>query len=407
MDKISTTLIGSCTNSSYEDMSRAADIAAQATAQGIKAAVPLLVTPGSEQVRATIERDGQLQSLKDINATVLANACGPCIGQWRRASEAAGVTNTIVTSYNRNFPRRNDGQPTTMNFIASPEIVTAFALAGRLSFNPVKDTLAGGDGKPFKLNAPKPAPEVPAKNFARGQSAYISPGEGGQDIELKINADSERLQRLEPWPAWDGGDFLDMPVLLKSKGKTTTDHISPAGPWLRYRGHLDRFSDNMFMGATNAFTGKAGHGKNVLSGETDQSFAKIARDYKSRGARWVVVGDLNYGEGSSREHAALSPRLLGGAAVIARSFARIHESNLKKQGLLALTFQSPDDYERIREDDRISLVGVADLAPGRPVSCIVRHADDSTETLALVHSFSAPQLNWFRAGSALNLFHAA
>jgi aconitate hydratase len=407
VDEISTTLIGSCTNSSYEDMSRAADVAGQATAHGIKAAVPLLVTPGSEQVRATIERDGQMQSLKDINATVLANACGPCIGQWRRASEAASVPNTIVTSYNRNFPRRNDGQPTTMNFIASPELVTAFALAGRLSFNPVKDTLTGGDGKPFKLNAPKPAPEVPAKNFARGQTAYIAPGEGGKDIELKINANSERLQRLEPWPAWDGGDFLDMPVLLKSKGKTTTDHISPAGPWLRYRGHLDKFSDNMFMGATNAFTGKAGHGKNVLSGETDQSFAKIARDYKSSGVRWVVVGDFNYGEGSSREHAALSPRLLGGVAVIARGFARIHESNLKKQGLLALTFENPDDYERIREDDRVSLVGLADLEPGRPVACIVRHADGTPETLALVHSFSAPQVKWFRAGSALNLFHAA
>jgi aconitate hydratase len=411
VDEISTALIGSCTNSSYEDMSRAADIAAQATAQGVKAAVPLLVTPGSEQVRATIERDGQMQALKDIDATVLANACGPCIGQWRRASEAAARPNTIVTSYNRNFPRRNDGQPTTMNFIASPEIVTAFALAGRLSFNPLKDTLTGGDGKPFKLNAPKPAPEVPAKDFAPGQAAYVAPGEPGQepdqDIELKIDANSERLQRLEPWPAWDGGDFIDMPVLLKSKGKTTTDHISPAGPWLRYRGHLDKFSDNMFMGATNAFTGKAGHGRNVLAGEADQPFAKIARDYKSRGARWVVVGDFNYGEGSSREHAALSPRLLGGVAVIARGFARIHESNLKKQGLLALTFRDPDDYEHIREDDRISLVGLADLAPGRPVSCIIRHADGTTETLALVHSFSAPQLKWFRAGSALNLFHAA
>ena len=338
VDEISTALIGSCTNSSYEDMSRAADVAAQARMHGITAAVPLLVTPGSEQVRATIERDGQMQSLKDIDATVLANACGPCIGQWRRAREA-GAPNTIVTSYNRNFPRRNDGQPATMNFIASPELVTAFALAGRLSFNPLKDTLTGRDGKPFKLDAPKPALEVPAKTFEQGRTLYIAPGESGRDIELKINAGSERLQRLEPWPAWDGGDFLDLPVLLKSKGKTTTDHISPAGPWLRYRGHLDKFSDNMFMGATNAFTGKADRGKNVLSGEADQPFSRIARDYQSRGVRWVVVGDLNYGEGSSREHAALSPRLLGGVAVIARSFARIHESNLKKQGLLALTFQ--------------------------------------------------------------------
>src|ERR1700738_2093612 len=405
VDEISTTLIGSCTNSSYEDMSRAADIAAQATAHGIKAAVPLLVTPGSEQVRATIERDGQMQSLKDINATVLANACGPCIGQWRRASEAASVPNTIVTSYNRNFPRRNDGQPTTMNFIASPELVTAFALAGRLSFNPVKDTLTGGDGKPFQLNAPKPAPEVPAKNFAQGRMAYIAPGEGGQDIELKINANSERLQRLEPWPAWDGSDFLDMPVLLKSKGKTTTDHISPAGPWLRYRGHLDKFSDNMFMGATNAFNGEAGTGINVLSGAKGEAVGKIARDYKAHGIKWAAVGDHNYGEGSSREHAALSPRLLGGAAVIARSFARIHESNLKKQGLLALTFQDPADYDRIRVDDRLSLVGLEEMAPGQPVECRIKHTDGTTETLWLNHTFSASQLEWFRQGSALNLFH--
>ena len=407
VDQISATLIGSCTNSSYEDMSRAADVAEQATAHGIKAAVPLLVTPGSEQVRATIERDGQMQALKDIDATVLANACGPCIGQWRRASEVAGVPNTIVTSYNRNFPRRNDGQPTTMNFIASPELVTAFALAGRLSFNPLSDTLNGADGKPFKLNSPKVAAEVPEKSYARGQMLYVAPGGTDKNMEITINPNSDRLQRLEPWPAWDGSDFLNMPVLLKSKGKTTTDHISPAGPWLRYRGHLDKFSDNMFMGAINAFTGKAGHGKNVLSGKTDQPFSKIARDYKSCGIHWVVIGDFNYGEGSSREHAALSPRLLGGVAVIARSFARIHESNLKKQGLLALTFQNTSDYERIWEDDRISLIGLAHLAPSQPVKCLVGHADGTTETLALVHSFSARQLKWFRAGSALNVLHAA
>ena len=267
-DDISTALIGSCTNSSYEDMSRAADVAEQAKAHGIKTAVPFLVTPGSEQVRATIERDGQMQSLKDINGVVLANACGPCIGQWRRANEMVGIPNTIVTSYNRNFPRRNDGQPTTMNFIGSTELVTALALAGRLSFNPLTDTLAGADGKPFKLEPPKPAPEVPAQSFARGRSAYIAPPEDGSNIALKVDPHSERLQLLEPWPAWDGNDFLDMPVLMKTKGKTTTDHISPAGPWLSLRGHLDKFSDNMFMGATNAFTGEAGKGKNVLTGET-------------------------------------------------------------------------------------------------------------------------------------------
>ena len=406
-DDLSTALIGSCTNSSYEDMSRAADVAEQAKAHGIKAAVPFLVTPGSEQVRATIERDGQMQSLKDINGVVLANACGPCIGQWRRAREMVGVPNTIVTSYNRNFPMRNDGQPTTMNFIGSPELVTAFALAGRLSFNPLTDSLVGTDGKPFKLEPPKPAPEVPAQPFARGRSAYIAPPENGGKIVLNVDPHSERLQLLEPWPAWDGRDFLNLALLMKTKGKTTTDHISPAGPWLSLRGHLDKFSDNMFMGATNAFTGEAGKGKNVLTGATGQAIAIIARGYKSQGIKWVVIGDHNYGEGSSREHAALSPRLLGGVAVIARSFARIHESNLKKQGLLALTFEDPADYDRIREDDRISLLGLAAMAPGKPVECVVRHADGTSETLFLSHSFGASQLEWFRAGSALNLFHDA
>ena len=404
-DEISAALIGSCTNSSYEDMSRAADVAAQATAHGVKAAVPFMVTPGSEQVRATIERDGQMQSLQDINGVVLANACGPCIGQWRRSGETVGVANTIVTSYNRNFPRRNDGQPTTMNFIASPEIVTALALAGRLSFNPLTDCLVGADGKRFRLEPPKSAPEVPAKRFEPGRSVYVAPPEDGSSIKLQIDPRSERLQLMEPWPAWDGEDFLDMPVLIKTRGKTTTDQISPAGPWLRYRGHLDKFSDNMFMGATNAFTGSAGKGKNILMGESGQDISRIARHYRSRGIRWIAIGDTNYGEGSSREHAALSPRLLGGAAVIARSFARIHESNLKKQGLLALTFHAAADYDRIREDDRVSLLGLANLAAGKPVRCLVRHADATAETLQLDHSFSESQLEWFRSGSALNLFH--
>ena len=405
LDQISAALIGSCTNSSYEDMSRAADVAEQAKARGRRAAVPLMVTPGSEQVRATIERDGQMQSLKDIDATVLANACGPCIGQWRRAKDAAAGPNTIVTSYNRNFPARNDGERTTMNFIASPEIVTAFSIAGRLSFNPVTDTLIGADGKPFSLEAPKLAPEVPAKNFDRGHAAYITPPADGSTITLEVSPTSERLQIMEPWPAWDGKDFVDMPVLVKTKGKTTTDHISPAGSWLRYRGHLDRFSENMFLTAINAYTGEAGKATNVLTGERSQSIATVARDYRSKGVKWVVVGDHNYGEGSSREHAALSPRLLGGAAVIARSFARIHESNLKKQGLLALTFQDPADYDRLREDDRLSLVGLATMAPGKPVDCRIQHTDGTTETLKLNHSFAASQLEWFRQGSALNLFH--
>lgn len=405
IDDISTALIGSCTNSSYEDMSRAADVADQAVAHGIQAAVPFMVTPGSELIRATIERDGQMDSLKEINGTVLANACGPCIGQWQRARDASSVPNTIITSYNRNFPRRNDGQPTTMNFIGSPEIVTAIALAGKLSFNPITDTLTGADGKPFKLQPPQPAPEVPAQNFDRGNPYYVPPPENGSNIELNVDPNSERIQLIHPWPAWDGNDFLDMPVLIKTKGKTTTDHISPAGVWLRYRGHLDKFSDNMFLGAINAFTDEAGHGLNVLTGERGQTISQIARHYKAQGVTWVVVGDSNYGEGSSREHAALSPRLLGGAAVIVRSFARIHESNLKKQGLLALTFPNPTDYDKIREDDRISLVGLQNLAPGKPVQCIIKHSDGTSETLNLNHSYGASQVEWFRLGSALNLFH--
>lgn len=405
VDAISGALIGSCTNSSYEDMSRAADVADQAKAHGIKASVPFMVTPGSEQVRATIERDGQIESLVNINATVLANACGPCIGQWRRSQEAVGQPNTIVTSYNRNFPRRNDGQPTTMNFIASPEIVTAFALAGKLSFNPVTDTLTGSDGNKFKLQPPKLAPEVPEKGFHKAPSSYVAPPEDGSNIKLGVDPKSARLQLMDPWPAWDGSDFLDMPVLMKTQGKTTTDHISPAGPWLRYRGHLDKFSDNMFLGATNAYTGEAGKGKNVVTGETGQGISKIARDYQAKGLKWVVVGDHNYGEGSSREHAALSPRLLGCGAVIARTFARIHETNLKKQGLLALTFSDPAHYDKIQENDRISVVGLRDFAPGKAVQCIVRHSNGTTETLNLNHSYSQPQIEWFKAGSALNLFH--
>jgi aconitate hydratase A / 2-methylisocitrate dehydratase len=402
-DHISVALIGSCTNSSYEDMSRAADVARQALAHGVSAAASFMVTPGSEQIRATIERDGQMQSLTDIGGVVLANACGPCIGQWRRP--ATEGPNTIVTSYNRNFPRRNDGHTTTMNFIASPEIVTALALAGRLSFNPLSDTLTGADEKSFRLDPPQPAPEVPKNRFAPGRSTYVAPPANGGEVELQINPCSERLQLMEPWPAWDGEDFHDMPVLIKTKGKTTTDHISPAGPWLRYRGHLDRFSDNMFMGAINAHTGEPGTTKDVLTGETGVMVSQVARGYKARGLKWVVVGDHNYGEGSSREHAALSPRFLGGAAVIARSFARIHESNLKKQGLLALTFGDPADYDAIREDDRISLIGLAQMAPGKPLECRVTHADGSTATLMLTHSFAASQLEWFRQGSALNVFH--
>jgi aconitate hydratase len=406
VDTISSALIGSCTNSSYEDMSRAADIADQARAQGLDASASFLVTPGSAQISATIARDGQMQSFEAIDGSVLANACGPCAGQWRRVESESRNPNTILTSYNRNFTSRNDGQPTTMNFIASPEIVTAFAIAGSLSFNPLTDALVGKDGKPFKFEPPKRAQEVPTTAFDPGQSAFIAPPDNGDKIKLEVNPKSERLQLMVPWKPWDGEDFTNMRVLAKTKGKTTTDHISPAGPWLAFRGHLDNFSDNMLMGATNAFTGEAGKGGNMLNSKTAQPFSNIARDYKAAGVRWVIVGDTNYGEGSSREHAALSPRLLGGTAVIARGFARIHESNLKKQGLLALTFSDPDDYERIRADDLIDFVGLADLAPGKPIACSVTHADGTNESISLRHSYSGSQLEWFKAGSALNVLRA-
>ena len=405
IDEIDTALIGSCTNSSYEDMSRAADVAEQARAHGLRAASPLMVTPGSEQVRATIERDGQMASLKSIDGVVLANACGPCIGQWKREKLLDGVPNTIVTSYNRNFPRRNDGRSETMNFIGSPEIVVALSLGGRLSFNPLADSLTDSEGNPFRLEAPGQAPEAPPNGFLSGDSSYVAPPEDGSSIDIVVDPDSERLQLLQPFPEWDGNDYVEVPVLMKVKGKCTTDHISPAGPWLRYRGHLDKFSDNLLMGAANAYTGEAGKGKNLLTGETGRAISKTARHYQKKGLRWVIIGDSNYGEGSSREHAAMSPRLLGGAAVIARSFARIHESNLKKQGLLPFTFRDPGDYDRIHEDDRISLLGLANLSPGEPVTCVVHHSDGATETIELDHSFGAKQVEWFKAGSALNLFH--
>ena len=405
IDEIQTALIGSCTNSSYEDMSRAADVAGQASAHGLKSSVEFMVTPGSEQVRATIERDGQMGALKEFEGTVLANACGPCIGQWKREKVLDGVPNTIVTSYNRNFPRRNDGSSETMNFIASPEIVTAFAISGKLSFNPLTDELVGESGKSFRLDPPKEAPEVPSKGFDAGQPAFFAPPDNGNAIDITVDPNSERIELLKPWEPWDGEDYIDLPVLMKTSGKTTTDHISPAGPWLRYRGHLSKFSENMFMGAINAFTGETGKGKNVVSGETGHAISRIATSYREDGLRWVVVGDSNYGEGSSREHAALSPRLLGGAAVIARSFARIHETNLKKQGLLPLTFQDPADYDLIQEDDRISLIDLDQLTENRPVTCVIKHVDGSEDTLQLDHAFAESQVAWFKAGSALNLLH--
>ena len=402
IDPISVALIGSCTNSSYEDMSRAASLAEQAKAKGIKAKVPLLVTPGSEQIRGTIERDGQMDSLKDIGATVLANACGPCIGQWSRPELSNDDKNTIVTTFNRNFPGRNDGRRNTLNFIGSPEMIIALALGGRLSFNPLKDELTAADGTKFKLDPPKPAPEVPAKGFMIPKGIYVAPPANSEELEVIIDPNSKRLQKLEPFTKWDGKDFEKIPIIVKAKGKCTTDHISPAGAWLSLRGHLDNLSDNMLLGAVNAFNDEVGRGKNVLSGQIEP-FAKTAREYKQKGMRWVIIGDKNYGEGSSREHAAMTPRHLGCAAVITKSFARIHETNLKKQGILALTFANPADYDKIQEDDRISLVGLNDLAPQQPVKCILTHSDNSQEEISLVHSYNNSQIEWFKAGSALNV----
>jgi len=407
IEDVSATLIGSCTNSSYEDMSRAADVANQAIANGAQAKVPLMVTPGSERVRATIERDGQMESLRSIGATVLANACGPCIGQWKRSQDDSTKPNSIVTSYNRNFPARNDGQQTTMNFIASPEVTTAFALSGSLTFNPITDNLTGDDGTSFKLSPPAPAPEVPSNNFEGGRQQFFAPPEDGSNITVDVAPDSNRIQILKPWDPWDGEDISDAVVLLKAQGKCTTDHISPAGVWLSLRGHLDKFSDNMFMGAVNAFTEETGKATNLLTGESGKAISQNARDYKASGQKWIVVGDDNYGEGSSREHAALSPRLLGGSAVIARSFARIHETNLKKQGLLALTFDDREDYSKIREDDRVDIVGLSDLSPGEKVDCKIHHSDGTSDTIQLNHTYSDTQIEWFRKGSFLNLFHSS
>jgi aconitate hydratase len=402
LDNISVALIGSCTNSSYEDMSRAASIAEQAKVKGIKAKVPLLVTPGSEQIRATIERDGQMDSLKAIGATVLANACGPCIGQWSRPELKKGEPNTIVTSYNRNFPGRNDGRRETMNFIGSPELVIALSLGGRLSFNPLRDSLIAPDGSEFKLQPPPLAPEVPSKGFKNTEGVYLPPSKNPESVQVVINKNSNRLQKLEPFPKWDGMDFEDLPVLLKTKGKTTTDHISPAGHWLAFRGHLDKLSDNMFLGAVNAFNNEVGKAKNMLSGNIEP-IPQIARQYKQNGIKWIVIGDANYGEGSSREHAAMTPRYLGCAAVVAKSFARIHETNLKKQGILALTFDNPNDYEKIMEYDKISIVGLNKLEPGKPVKCYLNHADGTKEGILLKHSYNKFQIDWFKAGSALNI----
>ena len=403
LDTISVALIGSCTNSSYEDMSRASDIAVQAKSKGVKVKIPLQVTPGSEMIRGTIDRDGQMNALKDIGANVLANACGPCIGQWNRSELKKGVPNTIVTSYNRNFPGRNDGSRETMNFIGSPELVIALALGGRLSFNPLTDELTAMDGTKFKLDPPKTAPEIPSKGFVYNQDVYIPPTQEHQNLEVLIDPNSSRLQKLEPFSQWDGKDFENLTILVKINGKCTTDHISPAGPWLMYRGHLDKISDNLLLGAVNAFhQDQIGKGKNPLNHEVE-FLAHIAREYKTRGIRWIIIGDNNYGEGSSREHAAMTPRYLGCCAVIAKSFARIHETNLKKQGILALTFANPGDYEKILEDDRISILDLENFKEGEYLKGIIHHRNANDDEIMLMHSYNSSQIEWFKAGSALNL----
>ncbi len=402
VDPISVALIGSCTNSSYEDMSRAASLAEQAKAKGIKAKIPLLVTPGSEQIRGTIERDGLMDSLKEIGATVLANACGPCIGQWNRPELEKDQKNTIVTSYNRNFPGRNDGRRNTLNFIGSPEMIIALALGGKLSFNPLKDELTAADGTKFKLEPPKPAPEVPEEGFMRPEGIFVSPPKNSDNVEIIIDPNSKRLQRLEAFPKWNGKDFEEISIMVKAHGKCTTDHISPAGAWLSLRGHLDNLSDNMLLGAVNAFNDKVGQGKNILNNQLEP-FSKIARQYKEKQMNWVIIGDNNYGEGSSREHAAMTPRYLGCVAVITKSLARIHETNLKKQGILALTFDNHDDYDKILEDDKISLVNLNDLEPHKQVTCIILHSDGHKEEILLNHSYNKFQIEWFKAGSALNV----
>ncbi len=400
--QLSSALIGSCTNSSYEDIGRAAFVAEQAMAIGLKMAQPFLVTPGSTQIQKTIERDGQMKTFNDVGATVLANACGPCIGQWKREDVKTGEVNTIVTSFNRNFRGRNDANNETLAFIASPEVVMAMGLAGRIDFNPMTDELKGPKGS-IKLKSPE-APDLPSKGYVMDTEGYQKPG--GKDVNVAVSKTSDRLQLLEPFTAWNGKDFNDCFVLAKAKGKCTTDHISPGGPWLKFRGHLDNISNNMLLGADNSFTGEIGKGINQLNGAKGLEFTKIAREYQKVNKNWVIIGDENYGEGSSREHAAMSPRFLGCRAVVTKSFARIHETNLKKQGVLALVFSNVKDYDLIRQDDRLDFHGLKDLAPGKTVKMEIKHSDGTSEMIDLKHSYNAEQLKWFRAGSALNLIRA-
>jgi len=403
-NKIEVALIGSCTNSSYEDITRAASVAKQATEQGLRAHSEFTVTPGSEQVRFTVERDGYLSAFEKIGGVVLANACGPCIGQWARHSNDPSRKNTIITSFNRNFAKRNDGNPNTHAFVASPEIVTAMALAGVLTFNPLKDELVNMKGEKVKLKEPQGI-EMPVKGFAVEDAGFQEPAKDGSNVNVIVGPTSDRLQLLEPFPAWEGVDLKGLKLLIKTKGKCTTDHISMAGPWLKYRGHLDNISNNLLIGAMNSFSEKTDSVKNQLTGEYD-SVPKVQRAYKAQNIGSVVVGDENYGEGSSREHAAMEPRFLGVRAILVKSFARIHETNLKKQGMLALSFADKNDYDKIREDDSIDIISLTSFTPGTPLTVVLNHADGTTEKFNVNHTYNENQIEWFKAGAALNIIRA-
>ncbi|MER3497922.1 MAG: aconitate hydratase [Chitinophagaceae bacterium] len=399
--KLEVALIGSCTNSSYEDISRSASIVKDAMSKGLKAVSDFTITPGSEQVRYTIERDGFIKDFEDVGGLVLANACGPCIGQWARHIDDPNRKNTIITSYNRNFAKRNDGLASTHAFVASPEIVTALAMAGTIAFNPLTDTLRNNKGEEVKLAEPKGF-ELPPKGFAVEDAGYQEPAKDGSEVQVVVKADSQRLQLLSPFPEWEGTDLTGLKLLIKVKGKCTTDHISMAGPWLKYRGHLDNISNNMLIGAINFFNDKTDSVKSQVTGEYGPVPA-TQRQYKQLGIGTVVVGDENYGEGSSREHAAMEPRHLGVRAIIVKSFARIHETNLKKQGMLALTFANKEDYDKVQEDDTIDIVGLTNFKPGEPLKMILNHKDGSKDEVVLNHTYNESQIEWFKAGSALNL----
>lgn len=402
--EVSAGLIGSCTNSSYEDISRAASVAKQAVDKKLKAKAEFTITPGSEQVRYTIEKDGLIDIFNKIGAKVFANACGPCIGMWDRPGAEKKEKNTIVHSFNRNFSARQDGNPNTHAFVASPELVTALTIAGRLDFNPIKDTLINEEGQAVKLDPPV-GYELPPNGFKVEDPGYQAPAQDGSSMEIKVRPDSQRLQLLEPFAPWEGTDWYGLKLLIKVKGKCTTDHISPAGKWLQYRGHLDNISNNLLLGAVNAFTGEAGKTKNQLTGQYEE-VAKVQRAYKSAKIGSIIVGDENYGEGSSREHAAMEPRYLGVKAVLVKSFARIHETNLKKQGMLALTFADKNDYDKIQEDDAFDIIGLTEFTPGKPLTIVIHHKDGSSDTILANHSYNAQQIEWFKAGGALNIIRS-